>query len=84
MTVLYLTLSSCTKTQERDIRYKGRTRGDSLKLFLERVRTNVRKESFSLRIIRLFNDAPEVVVTAPGVNSFINRLDRHWSTEEFL
>ena len=26
----------------------------------------------------------EVVVTAPGVNSFKNRLDRHWGTVEFL
>ena len=60
------------------------TRGRSLKLFIERACTNVRKESFSLRVTRLWNDLPEVVVTAPSVNSFKNRLDRHWSTEEFL
>ena len=60
------------------------TRGRSLKLFIERVCTNVRKESFSLRVTRLWDDLPEVVVTAPSVNSFKNRLDRHWSTEEFL
>ena len=41
------------------------TRGHSLKLFLKRARTNVRKESFSLRVTRLWNDLPEVVVTAP-------------------
>ena len=51
------------------------TRGHSLKLFLERARTNVRKESFSLRVTRLWNDLPEVVVTAPSVNSFKTRLD---------
>ena len=62
------------------------TRGHSLKLFIERACTNVRKESFSLRVNRLWNDLPEVVVTAPSVNSFKTRLDRHWSihTEEFL
>ena len=60
------------------------TRDHSLKLFIERACTNVRKESVSLRVTRLWNDLPEVVVTAPSVNSFKNRLDRHWSTEEFL
>ena len=60
------------------------TRGHSLKLFIERACTNVRKESFSHRVTRLWKDLPEVVVTAPSVNSFKNRIDRHWSTEEFL
>ena len=41
-------------------------------------------ESFSLRVTKLWNDLPEVVVTTPSVNSFKNRLDIHWSTEEFL
>ena len=53
-------------------------------LFIERSRSNVREEIFSLRVTRLWNDLAEVVVTAPSVNSFKNRLDRHWSTEEFL
>ena len=55
-----------------------------MKLFIERACTNVRKESFSLRVTRLWNDLPEVDVTAPIVNSFKNCLDRHWNTEEFL
>ena len=58
------------------------TRGHSLKLFIERaLYTNVRKESFSLRVTSLWNDLSELVVTAPSVNSFKNHLDRHWSTE---
>ena len=56
------------------------TRGHSLKLFIERPCTNIRKESFSLRVTGLWNDLPE----APSVNSFKTRLDRHCSTEEFL
>ena len=78
MTVLYLILSSCTKTVREG------TRGHSLKLFIEHACTNGRKESLSLRVTRLWNDLPEVVVTAPSVNSFKNHLDRHWGTEEFL
>ena len=76
MTVMCLTLSSCTKTviqgKEQYIR------GHSLKLFIER--EMLEKESCSFRVTRLWNDLPEVVVTAPSVNSFKNRLDRHWST----
>ena len=68
----------------KDSDTKERTRGHSLKLFIEHACTNVRKESSSLRVTRLWNDLPEVVVTAPSVNSFKNRLDRHWSTEEFI
>ena len=60
------------------------TNGHNLTSFIERACTNVRKESFSLRVTRLWNDLPEVVVTAPSVNSFKNRLDRHCGTEEFL
>ena len=60
------------------------TRGHSLKLLIERACTNVSKESFSLRVTRLWNDLLEVVVTATSINSFKNRLDRHWNTEEFL
>ena len=60
------------------------TRGHSLKLVIERACTNVRKESFTLRVTRLWNDLPEVVVTAQSVNLFKNCLDKHWSTEEFL
>ena len=66
----------------KDSDTREETRGHRLKLFIERACTNVRKESFSLRVTRLWNDLPEVVVTAPSVN-FKNRLDRPWSTEEF-
>ena len=48
------------------------------------LRTNVGTESFSLRVTRLWNNLPEVVVIAPSGNSFKTRLDRHWSTDEFL
>ena len=77
-------VSNIIKLYKDSDRREG-TRGHSLKLFIERARTNVRKESFSLRVTRLWNDLleDEVVVTAPSVNSFKNRLDRHWSTEDY-
>ena len=68
----------------KDIGTKEGTRGHSWKLCVERAHVNVRKESFSLRVTKLWNDLPELIVTAPSANSFKNCLDKHWSTEEFL
>ncbi len=61
-----------------------RTRGHSLKLFKERVNTSTRANFFSSRIIDLWNSLPEDVVTAPSVNAFKSRLDKHWENVEWL
>ena len=53
------------------------TRGNSLKLKTCFSRLNVRKQFFSQRIVVLWNSLPEEVVTAPSINSFKARLDRH-------
>ena len=54
------------------------TRGHSLKLKRNFSRLDVRKYFFSQRIVSLWNSLPEEVVTAPSINSFKARLDRHW------
>ena len=82
-TKYYNDVSNIIKLHKDSDTRKG-TRGHSLNLFIERACTNVRKESFSLRVTRLWNDLPKVVATAPSVNSFKHHLDSHWSTEEFL
>ena len=56
------------------------TRGHSLKLKTCFSRLNVRKYFFSQRIVSLWNSLPEEVVTAPSINSFKARLDRHWDS----
>jgi len=53
-------------------------RGHSLKLFKPRCRTTVRQNFFSLRIVSEWNKLPQDVVEAPSINTFKNRLDRHW------
>ena len=40
------------------------------------------KYSFSMRITNIWNSLPFSVVTAPSVNSFKNRLDKHWALQE--
>ena len=55
------------------------TRGNSLKITNRRCHYNLRKYSFSIRITNVWNSLPFSVVTAPSVNSFKNRLDKHWA-----
>jgi len=35
-----------------------------------------------MRITHVWNSLPFSVVTAPSVNSFKNRLDNHWASQE--
>jgi ribonucleases P/MRP protein subunit RPP40 len=53
-------------------------RGHSMKLAVKRSRLDVRKFSFSQRVVPSWNSLPENVVTAPSTNVFKNRLDQHW------
>ena len=54
------------------------TRGHSLKLFQQGSKLNIRKYSFSVRVTSLWNSLPESVVEAKDVQSFKNKLDKHW------
>ena len=54
------------------------TRGNSLKLMKNRSRKDVRKYSFTFRIVDVWNSLPDPVVTAKTVHQFENRLDKHW------
>ena len=59
-----------------------KTRGHMLKLEKVRSRTNLRKYSFSQRIVNTWNNLPESVVAAESVNSFKNRYDSYMSRIE--
>jgi len=58
------------------------TRGNSLKIANRRCQYNLRKYSFSVRITNVGNSLPFSVVTAPSVNSFKNRLNKHCTSQE--
>ena len=38
----------------------------------------------SIRITKVWNELPDSVVNAPNVNTFKNRLGRHWKGDDFL
>ena len=53
-------------------------RGHSLKFKMTASNKEVRHNFFSIRVVSKWNSLPEDVVAAPSLNSFKNRLDKHW------
>ena len=58
-----------------DTEQRFSTRTNSKKVVYNRANTNIRKNSFSIRIANYWNKLPEN-------NSFKNRLNKHWKDEE--
>ena len=63
------------------VEYTGRSGRNSLSLFQGRSHLDVRKFNFTERVVAAWNTLPENVVTAPNINCFKSRLDRHWRNE---
>ena len=57
------------------------TRGNKLKIYQDHVHYNLRKYSFSCRVIHIWNSLPNNVIESNTIDSFKNRLDRHWNNE---
>jgi len=53
------------------------TRGNNRKLTVMRCRFDLRKYSFTNRIVNMWNSLPDYVILADNVNQFKNRLDKH-------
>ena len=58
------------------------TRGNSLKIFKPWSRLKVRSSVFSNRVVDVWNSLPNSVATAPSLNLFKSRLDKHWIGHE--
>ena len=58
------------------------TRTNSQKLIHQRFNTNIRKHSFSVRVSKAWNKLPDSIINAPSINTFKNRLDKHWGSED--
>ena len=59
------------------------TRGHSYKLYKSQTRLNVRSNSFSNRVVDVWNALPDSVVSAPSVNAFKNHSNIHWRNHPF-
>jgi hypothetical protein len=60
------------------------TRGHYLKLRTIFTRTERHKNFFSNRVIAWWNSLPQEVVSAPTVNAFKNRVDKHFSNHPVM
>jgi len=58
------------------------TRGHDKKLFKLQSYLDLRKYSFTARVVSKWNSLPADIVNAPSVDAFKGRLDRFWSSQE--
>jgi len=58
------------------------TRGHKRKLFKLQSHLDLRKNSFTVRVVSKWNSLPADVVNAPSVDAFKNRLDKFWFSQE--
>ena len=80
--IYYGEYSQLVKLHASHISREG-TSGHRFKLCQEGSKLNIRRHSFPVRITKVWNELPDSVVNAPNVNTFKNRLDRHWSGEDY-
>ena len=59
-------------------------RGQTCQLCIEQVNKQIRKHNFAARVIDVWNSLPKEVAETPNINSFKNRLDNYWSTQELV
>ena len=51
---------------------------------MKRAETGIRKNVFSIRVVKLWNSLPENIVSAPNVNTFKNRFDKYMEDQEVM
>ena len=55
-----------------------------MKLVNSRCHYDLRKYSFAVRVINIWNSLSDSVISANNVNTFKNRLDKFWANQEFI
>ena len=60
------------------------TRSHSLKLSNNRYHYDLRKFSFAPRIVNVWNNLPEIVISANTTDTFKRRLDKFWQHQDIL
>jgi len=78
-----LTESYCKSVNlELELHKKSVTRGHNLKLVNSKCHYYLRKYSFAVRVVNIWNSLP--VISANNVNTFKNRLDKFWANQELI
>jgi len=80
-----LTESYCKSVNlELKLHKKSVTRGHNLKLVNSRCHYDLRKYSFAVRVVNIWNSLPDSVISANNANTFKNRLDKFWANQELI
>jgi hypothetical protein len=58
------------------------TRGNAYKLEKHRRARDLRKYSFTNRVVDLWNSLPDTIVTSKTIHQFENRLDKYWENHQ--
>ena len=69
---------------ELELHKESVTRGHNLKLVNSRCHCDLRKYSFAVRVVNIWNSLPDTVISANNVNTFKNRLDKFWANQELI
>ncbi|KAI8514938.1 hypothetical protein Bbelb_075290 [Branchiostoma belcheri] len=64
-------------------RTEGSTRGHSCKLEVPLAKGRVRRQSFSVRVVRDWNSLPQAVIDSESVNEFKTNLDKYWESIKY-
>jgi len=59
----------------------SRTRGHSFKLVTQPCKMEIRRNRFSVRVVKPWNSLPEFAVSSTTVQLFESRLDKVWSNQ---
>jgi hypothetical protein len=57
-------------------------RNNNNKIVQQRFKTSLRKNSFPMRVAKVWNKLPDQFIHAASTNAFKNRLDKYWESEE--
>ena len=57
------------------------TRGHSLKLHAQLSRREIRRNSFAVRVVKVWNSLPDEVVMSSGIKAFEAKLDKYWNDQ---
>ncbi|KAG7161598.1 putative Endonuclease-reverse transcriptase-containing protein 12 [Homarus americanus] len=68
--------------EKADMREADTTRGNSKKIYKTRARLNLRRHSFTSRVVNNWNGLPEWVVNVETVEKFEAKLDKYWKNQQ--
>ena len=63
------------------VKWPGRCRGHSKKLYKQKPRLEVQKHFFSYRVCDTWNNLPESVINSESIKQFETRLDNFWKNQ---